>query len=103
MWISRREYNKLIEENTLLNKKVREQGLRISNLLTAVDDLSIQLYTQNDKCYEVTVIARGSKKIQYTVSATSHNNAYEIAVEQFEKDNLNYSKEDIVVVNTKEI
>ena len=98
MWISRKEYDKLIEKNARLNQKVREQGLRIADLLE-----EIQLNTQNDKCYEVTVIARGSKKIQYTMSAISHDNAYEIAVEQFEKDNLNYSKEDIIIVNTKEI
>lgn len=103
MWIPRTKYDRLVEENIILKQKVREQGLRIANLLEAVDNLTTQLHTQNDKCYEVTIIARGSKKIQYTVSAISHNNAYEIAVEQFEKDNLNYSKEDIMVVNTKEI
>jgi histone deacetylase complex regulatory component SIN3 len=103
MWISRKEYDKLIEKNTRLNQKVREQGLRIADLLEAVDNLAIQLHAQNDKCYEVTIIARGSKKIQYTLSAISHDNAYEIAVEWFEKDNLNYSKEDILAVKTREI
>ena len=103
MWIPRKEYNRLVEENIVLNHKVREQGRRIADLLEVIDNLTIQSYTQKEKWYKVTVTARGSKKIPYTIFATSHNNAYKIAVELFEKDNLNYSKEDIVIVNIKEI
>ena len=103
MWISRKEYDKLIEENTLLNKKVREQGLRISNLLTAIDDLSLKLYTANDKCYDVTLYLKADKTIKYTVDAKSAREASNIVIEQYEKDNLNYSKSDIAFVRIDEI
>ena len=103
MWISKSEYNRLIEENTLLNKKVREQGLRISNLLTAVDDLNIKLYTINDRCYDVTLHLKADKTIKYTVSAKSAREASDIVIEQYEKDNLNYSKSDISFIRIDEI
>ena len=103
MWISKSEYNRLIEENTLLNKKVREQGLRISNLLTAVDDLNIKLYTINDRCYDVTLHLKADKTIKYTVNAKNAREASDIVIEQYEKDNLNYSKSDISFIRIDEI
>ena len=103
MFISKNEYNKLIEENTILKRKVREQGVRIADLLRAIDDLNIRLYIANDRCFDVTLHLHTDKTIKYTINAESAHEASSIAIEQYEKDNLNYSKSDIAFIRIDEI
>lgn len=103
MWIARNEYNKLIEENASLKRKTREQGFRISNLLSTIDELNLKLYDNKDKCFDVIFLIKGPKRVQYTVSATTHKEACKYVIEQFEKDNLALSKDDIILIESIEI
>lgn len=103
MWIARNEYNKLIEENASLKCKTREQGLRISKLLSIIDELNLKLYDNKYKCYDVILHIKGLRKVKYTVSAETHEEARKYVIEQFEKDNLALSKDDIILIESKEI
>ena len=83
MWIARNEYNKLIEENASLKCKTREQGFQISKLLSIIDELNLKLYDNKDKYFDIILLIKGPKRVQYTVSAATHEEARKYAIEQF--------------------
>ena len=104
MWISKNKYNEMVEEIASLKRREKDKALRISDLLLKIDELNLKLYDNNkNKCYDIDVVLQNGRILRYVVCAETAEEAREIAANQFEKDNLNFSKKDIRIIFSRKI
>lgn len=105
MWISKKEYKNMVNkiayyegiEKALENRIDEVHQLRTENL-----ELRFQLNAKKSNNYEVGIQIR-ERIIEYSVKAENHEEAREIAIKRFEKENLALSRNDILCILSAKI
>lgn len=109
MWISKTEYNNLKFIEKEFDNKIREihfKDIRINNLeveLSKKQAIITKMALEkelNSKIYEVKLMLSNDIVVTYNVKATSHDNAGEIALDLFCKNNKDFKKLDVKILET---
>ena len=116
MWISKTEYDGLKndihfwqERNEEKNRQIDYQKRRILNLeaelakkQATINYMASERQLSN-RTYEVKIIITGHITLHYNIKTYSHEKAREIATEMFVKNNKDFSKKDIQIIETSVI
>ena len=113
MWISRTRYDKLIH---FWQEKIKEKSRQIDYQETKILKLEAELAKKqaiithmtlekqlNNKTYEVKIVITSRITLHYNIKTYSHEKAREIATEMFIKNNKDFNKKDIQIIETSVI
>lgn len=116
MWISRKNYDKLKDDvyfwqqrNEEKIRQINYQEIRIRNLeaeLSKKQAIITKMALENElnnKIYDVKIIITGHITLHYNIKTYSHEKAREIATEMFIKNNKDFNKKDIQIIETSVI
>ena len=106
MWISKKEY-KALQDRITYYEDIQQHYMNLmqenSNLRNEINKLAYKIAINKEKCYNVRLHLPFGKPVRYTVYAANHEEARRKTVEQFEKDNLALSKDDIQFIFSEEV
>ena len=116
MWISRKNYDKLKDDIYFYKRRIEENIRTIHYQETKILNLEAELAKKqatinymaserqlNNRTYEVKIIITGHITLHYNIKTYSHEKAREIATEMFVKNNKDFSKKDIQIIETSVI
>lgn len=116
MWISRKNYDKLKDDVYFWKQRSEEKCRTINYQETKIHNLETELIKKqsiiaemtlenelNNRVYEVKIIITGHITLHYNIKTYSHEKAREIATEMFVKNNKDFNKKDIQIIETSVI
>lgn len=109
MFISRKNYDKLKDEIYFWQQKNEDKIRQLKYQEAKIDNLKEKLLLLeaqeklNSRMYEVKITITGHIILHYDIKAYSHKEAREIATKIFVKNNKDFSKNDILVIETSAI